>query len=99
MLNYPNLARAALVKYKRWSQAKTIKPRHLAQLSTQIFVTEKLLEENERLTNELERTRRAFSELNLIHAMQNEAWQQEIKANSELTDLFIKHLKKNDFNI
>jgi predicted aldo/keto reductase-like oxidoreductase len=94
MLNYPNLARAALVKYKRWSKAKTIKKNHLTQLNTQIFVTEKLLEQNEHLTNELERTRRAFSELNLIHAMQNEAWQQEIKANSELTDLFIKHLKK-----
>jgi len=94
MLNYPNLARAALVKYKRWSKAKTIKKNHLTQLNTQIFVTEKLLEENERLSNELERTRRAFSELNLIHAMQHEAWQQEIKEHSELTQLFIKHLKK-----
>lgn len=93
MLNYPNLARAALVKYKRWSKAKTIKPRHLAQLSTQIFITEKLIEENERLTNELQRTRRAFSELNLLHALQNEHWQNEIEQHKQLTDLFIKHLK------
>ena len=94
MLNYTELARAALVKYKRWSKAKTIKKNHLTQLTTQIFVTEKLLEQNEHLTNELQRTRRAFSELNLLHALQNEHWQSEIKQHSELTQLFIKHLKK-----
>lgn len=94
MLNYTTLAKAALVKYKRWSKAKNIKERHRVQLTTQIFITEKLIEENERLTNELHRARRAFSELNLIHALQNEQWQNEIKEHQELTQLFIKHLKK-----
>ena len=96
MLNYPTLAKAALVKYKRWSKAKTIKERHRAQLSTQIFITEKLLEEIETLQTNLQRTRNALSAARLQQAIAIEAWKEEITEHKDLVDLFIKTLKQNN---
>ena len=94
MLNYSNLAKIGLAKYKRWSKAKNIKPRHLAQLTTQIFITEKLLEENERLSNELHRYKNAFSELNLTHALVVENWKNEINENQQVIRNLIKLIEK-----
>jgi len=96
MLNYTTLAKAALVKYKRWSKSKTIKERHRAQLITQIFITEKLLEEIEYLQNEIQRTRNALSSARLQQAIAIEAWKEEINEHKELVNLFIKTLKQNN---
>ena len=75
---------------------KTKKEKHRDQLSTQIIITEKLLEEIETLQSNLQRTRNSLSAARLQQAIAIEAWKEEINEHQDLVNLFIKTLKQNN---